>query len=169
MDPLESIYSFMIKRDEFHDQLGRGIPKGSIVYIHGDPSAGKSVVCQRLVYGFLSNNFNVSIISTEMTVKDFINQMYSLDYKIAKPMLNNLLKYIPVYPLMGKVKNRENFLEKLMNSEQLFNSDIVMIDTFSSLLKYSIHDEDSSIKFLSFLKKLSSMDKVIIITVENNI
>jgi len=71
-----------IESDELHRKIGVGIPKGALMLIEGEDGSGKSIVCQRLLYGFLKNGHTVTYICSEMTMKDFISQMKSIEYRI---------------------------------------------------------------------------------------
>lgn len=160
------ILSFQLARDEFHRKLGGGLPKGSLVLIEGEHGSGKSVVLQRMAYGFLNNNHSVTIISTQQTTRDFIYQMFSLDYGVLTFLVNGSLLYIPVYPLMSETKPRDDFLDKLMGAKALFEKDVVFIDTLSSLIKNSTTDEDKVIDLISFFKRLTGVGKTIILTMD---
>ncbi len=162
---MANIYSFEISRDEFNGKLGGGFPKGSLVVIEGSSGGGKSTICQRIAYGLIENQTSVTFISTQLTTKGYINQMYSLDYPIAPYLLNGTLLYIPVIPLVQSAKSRIDFIERLMSAEELFEKDVIIIDTISSLIKYSA-DTEKSLGLVSFFKKLNGMGKVIILTVE---
>ena len=159
-------YDIMLERDELHESFGGGIPKGSIVLVEGNNSSGKSIFCQRIMYGFLENKHTVNIVSTELTVKTYVEQMYSLDYKVATYFLNDKLKYFPVYPLIDSALSRTDFLEKLMKAEHLFDSDIIIIDTLSSLIKNSMVGDDTCIKFISFLKRIAASGKTIVLAID---
>jgi flagellar protein FlaH len=159
------LLSFQLSRDELNQRLGRGIPSGSIVLIEGAHGGGKSVVCQRLAYGFLNNNHSTTIVSTQHTTRDFIKQMYSLDYSVMKFMVEGTLLYIPIYPLVSEIKLQDEFLEKLMGAKALFEKEIVLIDTISSLIKYSV-DANKTIDLISFLKRLTGIGKVIILSLD---
>ncbi len=163
------MYSIKIDRDELHSKIGGGFPEGSLVLIEGEYGSGKSALTQRFAYGFLLNGYSVTIISTELTVRDFIKQMYSLNYPIAGFLLRNRLLFIPVYPIMGKIRNRQDFLGRLMASPQLFKTDIIIIDTLSALVKASLNAETRAIQLLSFFKKITAMDRTIILTVESGV
>ncbi len=162
----EKIYSMGIKRDELASRLGGGLPVGSIVLLEGEEGSGRSVISQRMAYGILENGHSVGYISTELTMKDFIDQMYSLEYEIGEYLPDLSLLYIPVYPLMGKTRPREDFLKKLMTSPQLFRNDVIFIDTLSSLVSQDI-DEENCLRFLAFLKKLANIGKTIVLTIED--
>lgn len=163
---MEDIYRLQVPRDDLHEQLGQGFPKGSIALVEGPFGAGKSAVLQRMAYGFLCNGHSVSFISTELTVRDFITQMYSLDYGISSHLLSDRLLFIPVYPLIGRAKDRRDFLTMLMQARELYAKDILMIDTFSSLVGNSIGNEQGSLRILAFFKKLAGMGKTIILSVD---
>ncbi|MEW5759885.1 MAG: ATPase domain-containing protein [Candidatus Thermoplasmatota archaeon] len=154
-----------LERDGLHRQFGGGIPKGAVMVLVGAFGSGKSAVCQRLLYGFLKNGHSATLISTEFTTRGFIEQMKSLEYNIVTYLLNRALLYIPVYPLIGKVRERGDFLGRLMESKVLYERDILLIDTFSSLVKHDI-DMSRAIKALSLFKKLVAKNKTIILTIE---
>ncbi|WP_135606420.1 ATPase domain-containing protein [Methanococcoides sp. NM1] len=162
---MSSICSFEIPRDEFNGKLGGGFPKGSLIVIEGGSGGGKSTICQRLTYGMIEGDTSVTFISTQLTTKGYINQMYSLDYPIAPHLLKGRLLYIPVIPLMQSAKSRIDFIERLMGAEELFEKDVIVIDTISALIKYSANAE-KSLDLISFFKKLNGMGKVIILTIE---
>jgi flagellar protein FlaH len=160
------VYEIEIERDGLHRNLGGGFPKGSIVVLIGDHGAGKSAICQRIAYGLLRNQHSCTMISTEFTTKGFIDQMKSMNYNIVDYLLNRELLYIPVYPLIGKPRGREDFLGRLMRSKQLYERDLVFIDTFSALIKNDI-DMERAISVLGFFKKLAGMSKTIVLTMES--
>ncbi len=153
-----------IPNDELHRRLGGGIPAGSIVLIEGDRGTGKSILCQRLLYGFLKNEYSVTYISSQYTTPEFINQMESLSYDIIRELIKRRLQFVSLYPLLVNVSERRKFLSRLVSEPRIWKTDVVIIDTISSLLPKEL--EESEIKSLSsHLKRLSSIGKVVILTV----
>lgn len=157
------IFSVQLANDEFHKKLGGGIPAGTIGLIMGEHGSGKSIVCQRITYGLLKNDVSVTYISTQLTTIDFIKQMSSLGYDIAHDIIQKKLLFIPVYPLLQEPKKRMDYSEKLMNARELFEKDVIIIDCFSSLVKFDI-DPNSAIKLMGFLKRISALGKAVILT-----
>ncbi len=157
------IFSVQLANDEFHKKLGGGIPAGTIGLIMGGHGSGKSIVCQRITYGLLKNDVSVTYISTQLTTIDFIKQMSSLGYDIARDIIQKKLLFIPVYPLLQEPKKRMDYSEKLMNARELFEKDVIIIDCFSSLVKFDI-DPNSAIKLMGFLKRISALGKAVILT-----
>ncbi len=162
---MSELYKFEIDRDGLHRQLGAGIPKGSILLLEGKYGAGKSAILQRLTYGFLKNGVTVTYISTELTAKGFIEQMRSLDYPITPYMLNKDLLYIPVFPLIGEAMPRYQFLDKLMDTKELYEREVTVIDSFSSLCKADLRGQ-RAIQVLAFFKKLSGLNRTIMFSVD---
>lgn len=164
----KGIYSITLKSDELHAKLGGGIPRGSVMYIEGIEGSGRSMMAQRFAYGFLANGASVTFVSTEMTIKGFIDQMYSLEYKIGPHMLSGKLQYMPVYPLLGESMERGDFLSKMINSSALYDRDILIIDSFSSLVNSKLEPQQA-MALMGFLKKITKMGKTVLLTAESGI
>ncbi|HIE32190.1 MAG TPA: ATPase [Methanosarcinales archaeon] len=162
---MAELKSFYLERDEFNRKLGDGFPPGSLVVIEGGSGSGKSTICQRISYGMVDNGTSMTIVSTQQTTKGFINQMYSLDYPIANHLLKGNMLYIPVIPLVQAAKTRTDFLQRLMSAKELFEKDVIVIDTISALIKYSA-DAEKTLDLVSFFKKLNGIGKIIVITLE---
>ncbi len=162
---ITGVRSFDLKRDEVCNKLGGGFPSGSIAVIEGGAGSGKSTICQRLAYGLMENGYSVTYISTQLTTKGFINQMYSLNYRIANFLLKKNLLYIPVLSLIDPTPARTDFIERLRNAKELFDNDVIIIDTISSLIKHSANVE-KSLDLVSFFKKLTGIKKTIILAID---
>jgi len=159
-------YSFILDRDELNQMLGGGFPKGSLIMIDGPSGSGKSALCQRFAFGLLDNKTTVTYVSTQLTTKNFIRQMNSLDYPIGIRLLKGELLYIPVFPLLKESKPRIDFIKRLMSAEVLFEKNVIIIDTLSALIRYGT-DAEKSLELISFFKKLTGMQKTIIITMDS--
>lgn len=82
---------------EVDEKLGGGIPIGSLGLIEGHSDAGKSVLCQHLVYGALSSaKSDVAYYTTENTVKSLISQMESLSLPTLDHFLTDHLRIFPL-------------------------------------------------------------------------
>ncbi|WP_048057886.1 ATPase domain-containing protein [Methanothermococcus okinawensis] len=153
-----------LSRDDVHKRLGGGIPYGSIILIEGEESTGKSIIAQRLAYGFLQNAHSVTYVSTQLTTLEFVKQMMSLKYNINKKLLSGVLLYIPVYPLISDNLQKEDFIKKLMETRIFYEKDIIIYDTISSL----IINDASDVKvndLIAFFKRIAAMNKIVIYTI----
>jgi len=166
MKMAKKTFSLEFERDHLHTSIGGGFPAGSVMMIEGEETCGKSAISQRFTYGFLKNDITVTYITTELSVQEFINQMYSLGYNISNEMLSGQLEVISVYPMLKGLKNRDRFLDILMNSKKLYTKDILIVDTFSSLISQCVQFVASSSETTSFFKKITSGEKMIILTVD---
>ncbi len=152
-----------LPRDEFAKKIGLGLPKSSTLLIEGEEGSGRSVVCQRLTYGLLENGYSVTYISTELTLKDFINQMYSMRYSVGPHLISTNLRFIPVLPIIGERLPKEGYLETLMSHTDLYSTDVTIIDCFGEMLHTSNGGGDMD-RFLEHMKKTVHNDKALIIT-----
>jgi len=160
---VEELLKIELKGDELHRRLGGGIPAGSIMLLEGDRGTGKSIFVQRLLYGFLMNGYRASYVSSQYTTVEYIKQMESIGYDIIPFLIRKKLIFVSLYPLLTGVSERRKFLSRLLGEPRIWEPDIVIVDAFSSLL--SREQEPSAIRdFLLYVKKLASLDKVIIMT-----
>ncbi|MCS3900749.1 ATPase domain-containing protein [Methanococcus voltae] len=153
-----------LERDDVHKRFGGGIPYGSIIHIEGEESSGKSILSQRLSYGFLQNSYSLSYISTQSTTTEFVKQMTSLKYMINKRLLNGNLLYIPVYPLISDNTQKDDFIKKSMTTRAFYEKDIIIFDSLSTLISNDASEVQVG-DLMSFLKRIASMNKIIIYTI----
>ena len=160
-----NIYNMQIDRDTLHERLNGGLPKGSIVFIEGADGSGKSIISQRLLFGFLTNGYKATYISSELTTKGFIEQMRALNYEVLPYVVSRQLLFVPVYPLIGRPRPKSEFLKMLMSAKELFKNDIVIIDTLSGILEEGI-DDKTILDVTYFFKKIASENKTIALTAD---
>jgi flagellar protein FlaH len=159
-------YSIELNRDELNRYFGGGIPKNSLVLIEGIDGNGKSVLCQRFAYALLTKGFKLTYLSTELNTLDFIKQMESLNYTIREFMLDRHLLFISMVPYLGKVKYEENFLDKVIKSDKIFENEIIVIDSLSFLMiKHNAQDEDYY-RVVNFFRNLNNLNKTVIFTID---
>ncbi len=155
-----------IKRDMLHTKLGTHLPFGSLMLMEGKDGAGKSIMVQRLAYSFVINGASVTYISSELSTKDFLDQMDSLDYGIDKYLIGGQLLFIPMFPFIGGGKLREDFLERFLSAQQLFDTEIIIVDTMSFLLVQGNITEEQAYDTIKFFKKIANKGKLVIFTVD---
>ena len=160
-----NLLRFDFERDGLHRHLGGGIPKGTLMVVSGGVGSGKSALIQRLIYGLLLHQHTSTIISTEMTTKSFLNQMESLDYSVKRYLMEGMVRFVPVFPLIGRTKKRFDFLSRLMNTRGLYETDVIAIDTFSALVMNDIN-EGKALESISFLKKIIGRNRTVILTID---
>jgi len=173
----------MKERDRLDKELGGGLPPGSIVLIEGDYGAGKSAISQRFTYGLCEEGHTVTLLSTELTVGSFLEQMNSLDYDMVDHMLDENVLFL--HADIGDSKNtfaddggdddRMDLLKRLMDAEVMWESDVVIIDTFDAILRNDpkfealVRQNDerqAALEIISYFRDIISEGKCIMITVD---
>ncbi|MFC6615160.1 ATPase domain-containing protein [Halopenitus salinus] len=166
--------------DRVNMELGGGIPRGSIVLMEGDYGAGKSALSQRFCHGLLSEGASVTMLSTELTIRGFIDQMHSLSYDVVRPLLNEELLFLHADFNSGGAFSegsgeRMQLLSRLMNAEVMWNTDVIFIDTFDSILRNDPtfeslirknEERQAALEIISFFRDVISRGKVIVLTID---
>jgi flagellar protein FlaH len=178
------LYSIGLKeRDRLDKELGGGFPPGSIVLIEGDYGAGKSAMSQRFSYGLCEEGHSVTLLSTELTVGSFLEQMHSLDYGMVDHLLDEDILFL--HADIGESKSsftdsdgdddRMDLLKRLMEAEVMWDSDVVIIDTFDAILRNDPtfealvrqnEERQAALEIISFFRDVISDGKVIVLTVD---
>ena len=167
--------------DRLEKELGGGIPKGSIVLVEGDYGAGKSVLSQRFAYGFNTEGVVTTLVSTELGVKGFLDQMNSLAYDMVKPLINEEVLFIPAeIDAAGTLSGgdddeRKELLKRMMGAETLWDADVIIIDTFDAILRNDPkfealvrenEERQAALEIISFFRDLTTKGKTIVLTVD---
>ncbi len=168
--------------DRLNKELGGGIPHGSIVLMEGDYGAGKSAISQRFSYGFCQTGASVTMLSTELTVSGFIDQMHSLSYDVVKPLLNEQLLFLHAdidsagaLTGSGGDGERKKLLKRLMEAETMWDPDVIIIDTFDAILRNDPtfealvrqnEERQAALEIISFFRDIISSGKIIVLTVD---
>jgi len=177
------LYSIGLKeRDRLDKELGGGFPPGSIVLIEGDYGAGKSAMSQRFTYGLCEEGHTVTMLSTELGVGSFLEQMHSLDYDMVDHLLDESVLFLEAD--IGESKSaftgggdgeRMNLLKRLMDAEVMWHSDVILIDTFDAILRNDPtfealvrqnEERQAALEIISFFRRIVSGGKVIVLTVD---
>jgi len=169
-------------RDRLNSELGGGIPRGSIVIMEGQYGAGKSALSQRFTHGICEQGHPVTVLSTELTVKGFIDQMHSLDYGVEDHLLDERLLFLHGdIDSSGTLRSgdddveRMNLLERLMDAETMWQSDVIILDTFDAILRndpkfeHLVRQGDERqavLEIISFFRDVIAKGKIVILTVD---
>jgi len=155
-----------LEKDELTRFLGFGLPKNSLLLMEGKDGTGKSVISQRFCYSLVKEGVSVSYISSELNTVSFIEQMDSLSYDIKEFIMNEKLLFIPVFPILGNVVFNESFIEDLISNERIFNSDVIIFDTFSFIFVNQSFPISQWMQMIKVFKHFASKGKLIIISVD---
>lgn len=162
----EKYLDISLQRDELSRNFGGGLPKNSLILLEGVDGAGKSIIAQRLTYALVQKKTTVTYVSTELNTMTFVEQMDSLDYDIKKNLLAGDLLFLPMYPLLGYSNFDPDFFEKLLGSQEVFRSEVIVFDTLSFMLIHNSMDHKEAFNIISLLKRFTSLGKTIIFCVD---
>jgi len=181
MSAAKNLFSIELPdHDRLNEELGGGIPSGSIALVEGDYGAGKSAMSQRFSFGFCENDTKVTYLSTELTVGGFLDQMNSLSYDVVDHLLDEQLLFLHANldsggSLTGGEDERKELLNRLMEAEAMWDADVIIIDTFDAILRNDpqfealVRDNEerqAALEIISFFRNVISQGKVIMLTVD---
>jgi flagellar protein FlaH len=169
--------------DRLNKELGGGIPPGSIILVEGDYGAGKSAMSQRFAYGLCEEGIDVTYLSTELTVGSFLDQMHSLSYDMVDHILDENVLFLHAdigesNALTGnndEEEERKDLLKRLMEADVMWNSDVVIIDTFDAILRNDPkfealvrqnEERQAALEVISYFRDVISQGKCVMLTVD---
>lgn len=145
---------------EIDKKLGGGIPKGSLVLIEGESDAGKSVLCQQMIWGSLNNDHNVLLFTTENTVKSLVPQMDSLGLGILDHLLMGRFKIYSMKLSQVKEEASKIFETILETMEEHENFHLPIVDSLTPVVTHAKGDE--ALMYFERCKILCDKGKTII-------
>ena len=150
------------------DKLGGGVPRGSLTLIEGDSAAGKSVLCQHLIYGALMSKLAVACYSSEETLQSLTGQMRSLGMDLDKAPWGYKLS---LYALEDAIPDEggDTLLDVLaMAMDNLAgNPELIIVDAITVQASYS--REKSILSFFSSCKRMCANGKTIVVVAHSSI
>lgn len=136
---------------EIDKKLGGGVPIGSLTLVEGQSDAGKSVLCQQMIWGSLSNGFKVILFTTENTTRSLMPQMDSLGLGILDYLLLGRIKVFYMRPSQVKSDVHGTF-ETIINSiGKRSTYDLVVVDALTPVLSIS-----RDVEILSYFERCKS-------------
>jgi archaeal flagellar protein FlaH len=119
---------------EIDKKLGGGLPMGSLTLVEGESDAGKSVLCQQMIWGSLKSGFKVIIFTTENTTKSLASQMDSLGLNIMDYLLLGRLKIYKMSPSWLRTHAREGFDHILATIDDESQYRLIIVDALTPML-----------------------------------
>lgn len=118
---------------EIDKKLGGGIPVGSLTLVEGQSDAGKSVLCQQMIWGSLKDDFKVVLFTTENTVKSLVTQMDSLGLSMTDYLLLGRIKIYTMRPALVR-SNAATALQSILDTmEDYEDFDLPIMDSITQI------------------------------------
>jgi flagellar protein FlaH len=119
---------------EIDKKLGGGLPIGSLTLIEGQSDAGKSVLCQQMIWGSLKSNYKVLVFTTENSAKSLVKQMDSLGLGILDYMLLGKVKVYSMKPSEIKINATKTFDTILDTVGKRSNYQLTILDSLTPIV-----------------------------------
>ena len=149
--------------DRLDQNLGGGVPAGSLMLIEGESGAGKSVLVQHFISSALTADRRVLLYSSENTQSSLLVQMDSLGMDVVKSNLK-----VRVLPASNKARKTPITLEALLkHMSQSQDWDLVVFDSLTGFLAGE-SDEDL-LSFYTACKEYHAQRRTIITVVHSNV
>lgn len=149
---------------EVDERLGGGIPLGSLCLIEGHSDAGKSVLCQHLTHGTLTNGeISVAYYTTENNVRSLISQMESLNMNVLDYFLADHLRIFPLTfhnaAMQGGAKPFYVLTHHFTHLPQEYK--LIIVDSITLLVAHS--NPVAIIDFFSKCKNICDQGRTVVI------
>lgn len=119
---------------EIDRRLGGGLPIGSLTLVEGESDAGKSVLCQQMIWGSLNDGYSVILFTTENTVKSLVSQMDSLGLGILDYLLLGRLKVYFMKQSNIRTQVNETFATILETIGKNARYQLIIVDSLTPML-----------------------------------
>ena len=152
---------------QLDQSLGGGIPVGSLTLIEGSSSAGKSVLCQHLIYGSVRDGHRVACFTSENSVRSLVTQMSSIGLNVAGHVGNGDLVIHPLStpdPLEETGSSLQEFIREMDRLPRKYN--VIFVDAITNLA--CISPEQAVLAFFSSCKSFCGNGKSIILVAHSS-
>jgi archaeal flagellar protein FlaH len=137
---------------EIDKRLGGGLPVGSLTLIEGQSDAGKSVLCQQMIWGSLGHGCRVILFTTENTTRSLITQMDSLGLGILDYLLLGRLKIFYMKPSQIKQSPGETYGIILDTVEKYPQYELIVVDALTHILSVS-----SDVEIMGYFERCKAL------------
>ena len=145
---------------EIDKKLGGGLPISSLTLIEGQSDAGKSVLCQQMIWGSLNDRFRVLLFTSENTVKSLVSQMDSLGLDILDYLLLGWFKIYTIKPSQLNVPAHDTFSIILDTIKKHEAYQVILVDSLTPIVSQA-RGEDALLYF-EHCKSLCDRERTII-------
>lgn len=128
-------FDFELETDSLADSLGRFLPRRSLYVVSGAIGAGKSLISQRLAYGLIAHGARLTMVTTELTTRGWLEQVESLGYPLSEAADTGQFTLLSRFGVVSDEVDEHIGIDAILGSEALENADISIIDCASTILQ----------------------------------
>jgi flagellar protein FlaH len=147
-------------------RLGGGLPLGSLTLVEGAVSSGKSVLCQHLVFGALTEGLDTAYFTSEYSREGLVGQMRSLGLDVSDPSLTGRL-HVQRIPEPDEDESPEPILADLVREMEALPVTIkfIVVDAITDLVNST--SEDAVIAFFTACRRMCNRGKTVVVVIHS--
>lgn len=127
-------FDFSVIQDSLGQSLGTAIPNRALVIVSGGIGSGKSIIGQRMSFGMTANDIKVSLVTTELTTRGWLEQVASIGYFMEKRLDDGDFHLMSSFGVIAEQAEDPVDLLELLESPALKEAEVVIIDRASQMI-----------------------------------
>lgn len=127
-------FDFSVIQDSLGQSLGTAIPNRALVIVSGGIGSGKSIIGQRMSFGMTANDIKVSLVTTELTTRGWLEQVASIGYFMEKRLDDGDFHLMSSFGVIAEQVEEPVDLLELLESPALKEAEVVIIDRASQMI-----------------------------------
>ena len=155
-------FDFGVIQDSLGQSLGTAIPNRSLVMVSGGIGSGKSIIGQRMSFGMTANDIKVSLVTTELTTRGWLEQVASIGYSMEKKIDDGDFHLMSSFGVIAEQAEDPVDLLELLESPALKEAEVVIIDRASQMIPAEIEGP----VLLSMLRQYTAQGRTLFLMID---
>tara|TARA_B100000686_G_scaffold281860_1_gene303903 strand:- start:155 stop:853 length:699 start_codon:yes stop_codon:yes gene_type:complete len=155
-------FEFGVIQDSLGQSMGTAIPNRALMLVCGGIGSGKSIIGQRMAFGMTANDVRVSLTTTELTTRGWLEQVSSIGYYMDKQIDEGKFHLVSSFGVLAEESEEKVDLLDIIETQPSKDAEVIIIDRASELMP----EEMSSKALISRLRKFTSEGRTIILTID---
>jgi flagellar protein FlaH len=155
-------FEFGVIQDSLGQSLGTAIPNRALVIVSGGIGSGKSIIGQRMSFGMTANDIKVSLVTTELTTRGWLEQVASIGYFMEKRIDDGDFHLMSSFGVIAEQAEDPVNLLELLESPALKDAEVVIIDRASQMIPAEIEGQ----VLLSMLRQYTAEGRTLFLMID---
>ena len=155
-------FEFGVIQDSLGQSLGTAIPNRALVIVSGGIGSGKSIIGQRMSFGMTANDIKVSLVTTELTTRGWLEQVASIGYFMEKRIDDGDFHLMSSFGVIAEQAEDPVDLLELLESPALKEAEVVIIDRASQMIPAEIEGP----VLLSMLRQYTAQGRTLFLMID---
>jgi len=155
-------FEFGVIQDSLGQSLGTAIPNRALVIVSGGIGSGKSIIGQRMSFGMTANDIKVSLVTTELTTRGWLEQVASIGYFMEKRIDDGDFHLMSSFGVIAEQAKDPVDLLELLESPALKEAEVVIIDRASQMIPAEIEGP----VLLSLLRQYTAQGRTLFLMID---